>query len=436
LLKRTGATLSTIALGVACSDPDEPTKPDDGTPANAGSGSGPQSSAGSGGPGPSNSGNAGAGQMAASGRGGTAGSRGNAGSTGTSGSPASGGSSGQPEEQAGESGGGTAGAGDSGKVRVAIVHRTDVDEAVARAVEMAGGIDEIQAGQSVFIKINAVNNRAIGSTGIRTSNEVMAAVVKLVKQRNPGKIIVGDHAARGFDTVTVFDEAGINEAAMNAGADEVYAAPRPDQDPDAWMLVKPDGYEVTWQAAGGISVLRKIVESDHLISVPVCKNHRYALFSLSMKLFIGAIADASRDPIHYGETIASDFGPIGRDIAVINKAFNPLISIIDATTAIINGGPQGDGADTVRVQPGLILASRNRLALDALAVSMIKFELGRTTVSMPDASHSSLMTMRPWDLPQIKEGIMRGLGISGAADADLMFDDVADASAIEAIFRA
>jgi uncharacterized protein (DUF362 family) len=326
--------------------------------------------------------------------------------------------------------------GPGGANTLSVVHNADLDAAVARAVQLAGGIDEIQPGQTVFIKPNAVSDRALTMPGIRTSNEVLSAVIRLVKQRDPGRIIVGDRSARTFDTDQVFERTMMAEAALAAGADEVYPAPSEAADPDAWVLVQPNGYETAWQAAGGVLAMRRILEADHLINVPTCKNHRYALFTLSMKNFIGAIADSSRDPIHYLSSIGSDFGPIGHDIAIINQPFAPLINIIDATTAIINGGPQGDGADTVRTSPGLILAGRDRVALDALGVSLIKLELERTLVPQPDASHELLTTTRPWDLPQIVRGAEYGIGSGSAGSAELAFEDVADAAAIEAIFRA
>jgi uncharacterized protein (DUF362 family) len=287
----------------------------------------------------------------------------------------------------------------------------------------------------VFIKVNAVSNRALGTPGIRTSNEVIAGVVRLVKQRDPGRIIVGDRSARTFQSAAVFEDTGMGAAAMAAGADEIYAAPSSTDDPDAWMLVQPTGYESTWQSAGGILVMRRIVEADHLINVPTCKNHRYALFSLSMKNFIGAIGDGSRGPLHFQDSIGSDFGPIGRDIAVLNGPFTPLMNVIDATTALINGGPQGDSSDAVRTSPGLILASSDRVALDALAVSLIKLELGRTDVPQPDAAHDALIETGAWQLPQIVEAAALGLGVGSPDEVDLAFEDVADAAAIEAIFR-
>src|SRR4029453_17661185 len=111
---------------------------------------------------------------------------------------------------------------------------------------------------------------------------------------------VGDRSARQVGpSEPVFRATGLTTAMLAAGADEVYPAPRPSEDPSAWVLVKPPRYEETWSGPGGILAMRKIVEADHLIDVPVCKNHRWAAFSLSMKNFIGAIGDDSRDLLHF-----------------------------------------------------------------------------------------------------------------------------------------
>jgi uncharacterized protein (DUF362 family) len=323
-----------------------------------------------------------------------------------------------------------------GKITVGIVSRMNVEEAVARAIELAGGLDEIQPGQTVFIKPNAVSDRAIGMAGIRTSNEVLAAVVKLVKARNPGKITVGDRSARQFpDTERVFTASGMREAAMMAGADEVYAAKSPADAPDEWMLLQPPMYEVTWSAAGGLLAMKKILEADHLINVPTCKNHRYALYSLSMKAFMGGIGDSTRDPVHFSDSIAGSFNAIGKDLAIMNQMFKPTMNIIDALTAVINGGPQGDGADAVRTTPGLIFASKDRLAVDAAAVSLIQLELDTASVPMPDAANAVLKRDPVWKLPQIVNGIDRGIGMGDPNNIALMFDGVMRSAEIEAKFR-
>jgi uncharacterized protein (DUF362 family) len=323
----------------------------------------------------------------------------------------------------------------AGMAAVGVVGGDDVAAAVERAVALAGGINEIRPGQTVFIKPNAVHpvSASAGFPAVTTSIAVLQAVIRLVRRRRPGKIIVGDRSARIFQSNFVFRLTGLKEAALAAGADEVYEAPRPDQDEAAWRMVQPPGWEETWREQGGILAMRKILEADHFIDLPVCKNHRWAVVSLSMKNLIGAIGDESRDPIHYTE---GDPDRIGRDIAILNGAFRPLISIVDARAALINGGPEGVGTDRVTVSPGLIFASRDRVALDAAASSLIKFELGRTAVATPDPMHAYLTSTRAWGLPQIVHGIERGLGVAGADRVALRFEGARDAAGIEAVFRA
>lgn len=440
-LQKTGIAVGAATLGSACGGDDDGASEGSGG-ANAGGSSG--SSAGTGGAPSSGAGGAsGSSGAPTSGSGGSTAAGGTAGgsssSGGNGGTPT--GSGGAPSQGGGDGGGGNS-PGDSGppadgNIVVSVVKMSDLDAAVAKAVELAGGIEEIQAGQTVFIKPNAVSDRAVGTMAIRTNPEVLASVVRLVKQRNPGRITVGDRSARSFpNTAQVFEATGLGQAALDAGADEIFPAQSPAQAPEEWVLLQPPRFEETWDAAGGVYAMKRIIEADHLINVPTCKNHQFALFSLAMKNFIGAIGDSSRDPLHYLDSFGSDFDPLSRDIALLNQLFSPLISIIDATTVLVNGGPGGDGANSVRTEPGLIFASKDRVALDAAAVSLIKLELGRTDVASPDRSQSVLRDTPAWELPQIAHAVDIALGALGPDGVTLAFHEVPDSADIEAIFRA
>ncbi len=321
---------------------------------------------------------------------------------------------------------------EEGTAAVAIVHRLDAEVAVRRAVQLAGGLPEIRPGDTVFIKTNAVHGVVAGRPGIVTSNEVIAAVVRVMRDLGAGHVTVGDRPARRHDSAPVLEATGQREAALAAGADEVYAAPRPSEDPDAWVLLQPPGFEETWAGLGGLLAMRRIVEADHFINLPVCKNHEWAVFSLSMKNLIGAIGDDSRNPMHY---VRSRPDQLSRDIAILNGAFAPRLNILDARAALINGGPGGAGANAVRTLPGLVLASVDRLALDACGAALLKLELGRTPIPIPDAGHPFLVDCPPWACPQIRHGIEFGLGVDSPDKVELRFDNVADAERIEAIFR-
>lgn len=306
--------------------------------------------------------------------------------------------------------------------------------AVRRAVELAGGLDEIQPGETVFIKPNAVGVIPDARAFV-TRNDVLAAVIELVRERDPGHIVVGDRSARLFSSSIVFDETGMEAVALAAGADEVYPAPRPADDPDAWLLLQPPAWDETWAEAGGVLTMRRVVDADHLINVPVCKNHRWAIFSLSMKNLIGIVGDDSRDVMHYNQDSADR---LSRDIAILNQTVEPLITVIDADAAIVNGGPEGAYADGVITEPGLILAGKDRVALDAAGVALLQHELASVEVPSPDAMYWRLATDRPWDLPQITNAIELGLGVASSEDVRLAFEGVEEAlaAAIEERFRA
>jgi hypothetical protein len=183
---RAGAA-GVATLGVACGADGEP---DQATPSDGGAKAG---AAGSGGDG-------GTGGAAASG-----GSAGSAGSVGSAGSTGSGGGSGD------------GGVVPPGKATVAIVGATDIESAVRRAIALAGGIDEISAGQTVFIKPNAVHGDVAGMPGVITSFEVLSAVVRVVKERG-ARVIVGDRSARQAGTSdSVFQSSGLTAAMLARG---------------------------------------------------------------------------------------------------------------------------------------------------------------------------------------------------------------------------
>lgn len=309
----------------------------------------------------------------------------------------------------------------------------DVEQAVRRAIELSGGLEDIAPGDTVFIKPNAVGT-VPGAVGFTTSHDVLAAVIRAVKERDPGHIVVGDRSARLFESQIVFDETGMGAAALGAGADEVYPAPKPSNDPDAWVLLQPTAWEETWADAGGILAMRRVVEADHLINVPVAKNHRWAGHSMAMKNLMGCIGDDSRDPMHYTQDDASR---LSRDIVILNQLFQPTLTVIDARTCIVNGGPEGMLADGVVTEPGIIFAGSDRVAMDVFGVCLIQEELSVTDVPDPDVRHAMLTSTGPWDMPQILEALDLGIDLARSSDdTRLVFEDVALAEALKARFRA
>src|SRR5438876_9237290 len=72
---------------------------------------------------------------------------------------------------------------------VGIARGSNMEEAVRRAVRLAGGMDFIKEGQTVLIKPNVTGAVKSPTT---TNPEVLYATIKLVAERGPKRILVSD----------------------------------------------------------------------------------------------------------------------------------------------------------------------------------------------------------------------------------------------------
>jgi len=78
-----------------------------------------------------------------------------------------------------------------GPVDVGIARGSSMEDAVRKAVNLAGGMDFIKEGQTVLIKPNVTGAKTSPTT---TNPEVLYATIKLVAERGPKRIIVADRS--------------------------------------------------------------------------------------------------------------------------------------------------------------------------------------------------------------------------------------------------
>lgn len=115
----------------------------------------------------------------------------------------------------------------------------------------------------------------------------------------------------------------------------------------------PDGKALTTTM-----IMKKALEADVLIAVPVAKSHSATGVSLSMKGMMGLVYD--RRTFHMD---------LDLDVAVVDLCtiLKPALTIIDASRILSEGGPGGPG----KVIPmNRIIASTDFVAADAAAVEM------------------------------------------------------------------
>lgn len=267
------------------------------------------------------------------------------------------------------------------EVRVGICRNDDIGQMLRRSVELAGNFPLLPEGARVLIKPNVVSGHASPAT---TNPEVVRAVVEMVKEYKPRKVIVADQSGWGRgSTLANLKKVGIYQAASEAGA-EVVALEKVE-----WEKVHPQGAS-QWE--DGFRVPKLLDEVDYIISLPVAKTHSVATYSMALKNAVGLIHPVDRELLHSQER-----EPLfGFRVAETNSYRRPDFVVLDATRVFVSGGPtRGE----IR-EPGLVIATADLVAADAIGIALLR-TLGTT---------SALADLRIWEQPQIMRAMELGLG--------------------------
>lgn len=235
---------------------------------------------------------------------------------------------------------------------VSIVKGTDAETMVEQAVDHLGGVKSIiRPGSTVVIKPNA-GHEAAPESSVNTSPAVVAAVIRLVRKANPGKIILAEASAIGCDTMACLESSGIKKAAEDAGVDEIRDI-KSDQD-----LIKKT-IENPTSAIGQVELPRFLLEADHLVNVPIFKSHVSMVFTCALKNLKGVVQDVHHYVMHCTDLAAAmmDLGDIVR----------PDLSVVDMIRPMEGFGPHSG----TPLEFDCVVAGRDMVAIDATACRMV-----------------------------------------------------------------
>jgi uncharacterized protein (DUF362 family) len=167
--------------------------------------------------------------------------------------------------------------------------------------------------------------------------------------------------------------------------------------------VKINSQESHWQ--DGFRVARPILESECLISTCCLKTHQYGgVFTMSLKLHVGVVP-TTRHGYHYMSELHQS--PHQRKlIAEINAPFNPDLIVLDGIDAFVDGGP----ANGKRAKGNVFLASRDRVAIDAVGLAILQ-SLG---------SNDQIMNTRIFKQEQIARAVEIGLGAASPSEIEVV----------------
>lgn len=276
------------------------------------------------------------------------------------------------------------------KSSVALV-KTETREAGIKALMKSLKTNPVK-GKEVFIKPNF--NTADLFPG-STHNETLTALVEEIWEMGAKSIRLGE---RSYPlTQDVMDEKGILPHMKQLNVDVINFD---DLDKKDWILFEPK--KSHW--AKGFRIARPILDAECLISTCCLKTHQYGgVFTMSLKLHVGVVP-TSRHGYDYMRELHGS--PHQRKmIAEINQPFKPALVILDGMEAFVDGGPMTGK----RAQANMLLASTDRVAIDAVGVAILKY-LG---------SNDAIMKKKIFEQEQIARAVELGLGASSPDGIEL-----------------
>lgn len=264
---------------------------------------------------------------------------------------------------------------DLGKSSVAIVKCENREEGIKKALELLGGLSVISS--------SSINTHILVKPNVNTPDpfpacthfETLRVVLEeLLAAGIPAdKIIVGDRPEPAYTPQLAFSRAGYTTVLEDLGIQAHYLE---EDNPDHWVQLAPER-ATTW--ADGFRFAKVALEASRVITLPAMKHHITAKFTLSMKNAVGLIPiadrlapgwqigeESDRVILHNGPNLDID---LGAKIAELNLAYRSDLVMMDGMECFVTRGPaSGD-----RAYPGLIIAGSDRLAIDTVTATLLRY---------------------------------------------------------------
>ena len=251
----------------------------------------------------------------------------------------------------------------------------DLKKAILEAVNLIGGFEKfINRGEVVLLKPNFNSADPFPAS---TDFEFLKAVVKLVYDYGAKIVMIGDSSTMTLNTRKVMEKLKIFDLLNMEPPPRIYPF-----EEGEW--IKKEIPEAKYLKS--VSIPKVLDRPDKLILLPCLKTHSYAQFTGALKLSVGFIKPSERVHLHLSH--------LQEKIAELNKLIHPDLIIMDARKCFITEGP----AHGQIKNPNLILASKDRVAIDVEGIKIIQSFKG-----------NSLEGIDPWELPQIKRAIEFGI---------------------------
>jgi len=227
-----------------------------------------------------------------------------------------------------------------------------VYEAISKAVYKAGGFPDIE-NKVVLLKPNLLYP-VPPEKAVTTHPAVLNAVIRIVKEKKPLRIIVGDSPGVA-STENAGRKTGLKKIAEEHNVEWV-------EFNNPTLLENKEG-----KIQKQFFPAQIVCECDVIISIPKLKTHEMMYYTGALKNLFGTIPGLNKSRFHFNFPEKNDFATM---IVDLNMALKSSYAIMDAIVAMEGPGP-GSGFPK---HLGIILASSNLLALDITAADLIGYQ--------------------------------------------------------------
>ena len=191
--------------------------------------------------------------------------------------------------------------------------------------------------------------------------DTLRAIIISLKNAEVGTITLAERSGMG-NTENVLDQMGVFALSKELGFETLILD---NIGKDDWVKFNRD--KTHW--LHGFYLAKVFHDADKIVQTCCLKTHRFGgHFTLSLKNSVGMVAKKVPGEI-YDYMWELHGSPFQRQmIAEINNNYNLDFVVMDGIKAFISEGPE---KGTV-VKPNLLLASRDRVAIDAVGVAILK----------------------------------------------------------------
>jgi uncharacterized protein (DUF362 family) len=262
------------------------------------------------------------------------------------------------------------------KPTVVVVHGADVGRMLKKGMAELGGFGAfVKSGKKATIKVNAAWASRPEQAG-NTHPDLVGALIRGCKRAGASEVVLPENTCSPH--TQSFKLSGIQTAAAEAGG-KLYQL----EAGSHYRRVSLPRAKVLKQAEVAVDVL----DTGCLINAPVAKSHGAAVLTVSMKNWMGSVAD--RKFWHQGQ--------LHQCIADCSTLIDPHLIVVDATRIMLTNGPRGPGRIA---KPGELIFGTDPVAVDAYAATLFDKE--------------------PFSVPHIEIAHQMGVGVGDLDKIDLV----------------